>query len=458
MTKRVLSVALVGFVLRVVVTFSLPAQPFSDFEMYFRMANSLAVAGNLKGIAAMHPPGYSILLAIVFVVVPGVDHVLLAKLTNCFLGAVTIIAASAVARRFWGEAAGFAAALIMAFFPRQLVMPSLLASENLFTPLLFVFIFLVAEVWQREDALSRAALTGAVIGALTLTRSVAYYIGAVWLLAAAVSRIGWRRVARELALIVLVQHAVLLPWALRNKADVGRFTFLTTSGGMALSMGNNDNATGLWYEGWLHDFEAAHPGITKAPAAEIDAVAKREAFQWILRNPHRAFELYLKKFGLIFAQDGLAAEWTTNENFWKTPSPTQAPGDAGLERQYSLVAHRELVAAVERYSAWAILLGGVVGAVGLLRRRAAPPQPQASVMAVSILGTLAYIPGLSALVAVNGRYRWPIEDLAVLLAALAVAGLFMDRDAPAKSRGTQAAAPTKPGKKPAARRRRHGAA
>src|SRR5262249_31827988 len=42
-------------------------------------------------------------------------------------------------------------------------------------------------------------------------------------------------------------------------------------------------------------------------------------------------------------------------------------------------------------------------------------------LAVGMLTAIAYVPILSAAIAVNGRYRWPSEDLSIPLAALFIA-------------------------------------
>lgn len=227
MTRRIVIVAAVGFLLRVAVTLTLPARPFSDFQMYFAMAESLADSGSLRWVLPMHPPGYPAVLAPVFLLTPGIDRLLVTKLINCLLGLATVLLGAGLARRLWGENAALVAATVFAFAPRQLLMPSLVASENLFTPLLFVFV------------------------GLALTRTVAYFAGVVWLAAALAGGRKWRDLAREFALVLLVQHAVMLPWALSNLKHHGRFSFLTCSSGIGLFIGNNDNATGLWYPEWM---------------------------------------------------------------------------------------------------------------------------------------------------------------------------------------------------------------
>jgi hypothetical protein len=62
---------------------------------------------------------------------------------------------------------------------------------------------------------------------------------------------------------------------------------------------------------------------------------------------------------------------------------------------------------------------GLVGGLLLLRGLTRSPAERAATM--GFLGTIALIPGVSAWIAVNGRYRWPIEDLLLILAAWTLA-------------------------------------
>lgn len=163
-------------------------------------------------------------------------------------------------------------------------MPSLIASENLFAPLLFAFLLVLPRPQEPAGAARRSVVAGALIGCSTLTRSVSYFLGAIWLVAALAAHRRPSRLLRELALVVLVQHAVLLPWAMRNQRDVGRFTFLTVSGGMGMFNGSNENAHGGWYP-WMDDLERLRPGISARSHAEIDQAAREEALRWVRRHP-----------------------------------------------------------------------------------------------------------------------------------------------------------------------------
>ncbi|MFZ5786321.1 MAG: ArnT family glycosyltransferase [Acidobacteriota bacterium] len=438
MARRIIVVAVVAFALRLAVTLSLPSRPFSDFATYLSMAEALADSGSLRWIPPMHPPGYSAALASVFVLVPDVDRLLVAKLANCALGVATVLIGAGLARRLWGEGAGFIAAVALALFPRQLLLPSLIASENLFTPLLFVFVGLVAGAWNEDTSVRRSAAAGAVLGGMALTRTVAYFAGIVWVAAARAGGRKWRDIAREFAILLLVQHAVMLPWAVSNHLHHGRFTFLTCSGGMGLFIGNNEHATGMWYPGWKEDLEALRPGIGERPEFEVDDAARAEAVRWILDNPGRAARLYLARLKWIFTEDKDAVDWATNQAYWSQEGSTSTGTGPVTASDSWLTRNRLQVMAATRVCGWLVIVTGALGVILALRRHRRSASAGSAAALTSVLGATTYVALVAALIAVNGRYRWPVEDLAVLFMSLAVATLAVNRGAHEWAGRTQA--------------------
>ncbi|MGE5278848.1 MAG: glycosyltransferase family 39 protein, partial [Acidobacteriota bacterium] len=148
LTSRIALIAAAGFLLRLAVVLWVPTQPASDFWSYYHRGLNLAEHGRYEAVPgrvdATYPPLYSLLLAAVFLLAPG--HTLAAaKLVNCLLGAAAIAAAGFLSRRLAGERAGLLAAGLLAVFPRSLLMACLVASENLFSPLLLLLAWIVVE-------------------------------------------------------------------------------------------------------------------------------------------------------------------------------------------------------------------------------------------------------------------------------------------------------------------------
>jgi 4-amino-4-deoxy-L-arabinose transferase-like glycosyltransferase len=410
-----------GFLIRVCVAVEIPTVPVSDFWEYMRSAQSLARTGRYEASPGIpnsgHPPAYPLLLSLALRLAPP-DDLFAAKLVNFTLAVLAGLLGATFARRFWGDTAALCTAAWLAFFPRSLLTADLIASENLFSPLLLLFLLLAAISWTRRPSFLLAASIGGVIGLLTLTRSVAYFLPIVWLVGAVASRRPARRLAAELLLVVVAEHAVLLPWAMRNSRAVGRFTFLNTVGGVGLFIGNNSHATGDWYD-WIADLETLRPGISRLGPIAIDRAAREEALRWIAGNPGSAALLYVRKLRIILTDDGLAAAFTI---FGEGNSPPGQPASV-LPGPSPLKRHPQAVHRLLRASGVLLALCALGGFV-LLVRRARKGSVVDRTLAAGFVAAALYVPIVSAAIAVNGRYRWPVEDVITPLA-----GLFLSKAA-----------------------------
>jgi hypothetical protein len=301
-------------------------------------------------------------------------------------------------------------------------MACLLASENLFCPLFVLLAWMVVEGSTSRRAARLAALAGLVLALAALTRSVAYYAGILWPLAAFAGRRRLRSVIGQTLLLLAVQHAAMLPWALRNQARLGRFTFLSTGGGYGLFLGNNPKATGDWYDGRA-DLEKAAPGVQSRGALAVSDAASAAAWRWMRDNPKEALRLYLVKFGIIFRQTFVAASFAVAGRAITPPWP----GIDVLPQPHFLKEHPHALNGVLWATGWALVAAGVAGWVVLARRALETRDRRHAVPAIVLPAATLYVPALSALIAVNGRYRWPVEDLLVPAAAVFLLAVFARR-------------------------------
>jgi 4-amino-4-deoxy-L-arabinose transferase-like glycosyltransferase len=431
---RVAGIAAAGLLLRLAAVVWIPTQPTSDFWGYYHRALNLAAHGTYDAILgradASHPPLYALVLAAVFLVVPKAAGLAAAKVVNCFLGAWAIALAALLTRRLWGEKAGLVAAALLAFFPRAILMPCLLASENLYSPLAFLFVLLVLEGGRARPAWKIAAAAGLVVGLAALTRTVAYPMSGLWLLAALISRKKPRTAIAETLLVLLLEHAVMLPWGIRNQARLGRFTILNTAGGYGMFVGNNPRATGDWYDATAQ-LAAISPGVfARGPLAVSDA-SNAAAWHWIKKHPRHALHLYFVKFGIIFQQTYIMASFAVTAEKVEPP----VPGIAVLPGPHYLKRHAFALDRVLFLTGWALVYAGAAGWIALFARARRTRSPRDGCDAVVLAAATLFVPVTSAIIAVNGRYRWPVEDLLVPAAAI-----FLSRAAEwLRERSTEAA-------------------
>ncbi len=438
-SRRLAAIVLAGFLLRLAAVLWIPTQPVSDFWSYYHRGINLAEHGRYEAIPgradANYPPLYPILLAGAFLVAPG--HTLLAaKLVNCLLGAAAILLGALLTRRLWGDRAGTVAACFFAFFPRYLLLPCLIASENLFSPLFLLFVLLVLKGARAPRGLRLVAAGGFVLALAALTRTVAYYLGGLWLLAALAARKRWRAALGETLLLLAVQHAVMLPWAIRNEERLGRFTFLNTAGGYATFLGNNPEANGLWYDG-RGQLEKLVPGVLGKGELAISDASNALAFRWIREHPWQALRLYFVKIGIIFRQADLIETFAVSGKAITPP----VPGIDALPGPHALKTELPALKATLSAAAWLIVGLGAAGWILLARRALTTRDPQDRVLALVLPAVALYVPLASSLIAVNGRYRWPVEDMMIPVAAMFLTWLRERRQLANASASTATLAP-----------------
>ena len=414
-------VVFLGGALRVWAIIAIPTVPVSDFWSYLHRGINLYERGRYEDTPgrpdASFPPGYPLLLAASFFLVD--KYLVSAKVINCLLGAASIALVGLLGRRLGGERVGAIASVMLALYPRSILVCCLIASENLFTPLLLVFVLLVAGGLAKPRAFAIATGAGVVLGMLTGTRIVARYLGLLWPCSAvALRRRPLRTVLVESILVVAMQHSVLLPWAFWNLRTLGKFTFSTSISAVALYEANSDAATGEWFD-WPEVIEARVPGASKLGQHEMNSLLFRESARWIRSHPGQALAGYVKRVGDLFAHDSQAASWA----IFAAGSPPFPETDV-LRSDHPLKEHEKAVAGTLELPSWTLLLaagGGLIWRLPMFLAARHPGLGEATL--AGILGAAAYQVLLVPVFVTVTRYRWPLEDLLVPVAAAAISDM-----------------------------------
>ena len=215
--------------------------------------------------ASTYSPGLPLLVAAVYT--PAGEDETLARIVLALLGAVAVPLAFLLARRLVGaggvgDAAGLAAALVLAVLPAMTEYAGLLMTETLSSTLLIgaVLAFLQA---SDENDWRWAGAAGLLAGALTLVR--AEFIVLLFLLPplALVRRPRtWRAAALPALAVVLGAVLVIAPWTIRNASALDRFVPVSTGGGKTLYIGTNLEADGDAVK-LRADLLVEYPGLAK---------------------------------------------------------------------------------------------------------------------------------------------------------------------------------------------------
>jgi 4-amino-4-deoxy-L-arabinose transferase-like glycosyltransferase len=401
------AILLAAMALRMVVVIAIPTAPVSDFWSYFQRAISLADRGVYEAIPgrpdASYPPGYPLLLSLFFQL--PTDRLFTAKLVNIALGVMGLVLIAAITRILFTRQASLIAGVIYALNPRSILSCSLLASENLFIPLILLWIFLsIRKKAQISPWISM--LCGFSLGLCTLTRSVSWLLVIPWIAWLLVRKIPTRQLFMNVAVFLLAQAIVLLPWSLRNSRVLGSSTFLTTTAGINLFIGNNPDSTGQWYP-WVDDMQQMDPSFSERSIAGQDRIARNTAIDWIFQNPLKAGSLYLKKWRLIFHDENFVLETSI---FGRQLSPPWPAVDV-LENNSAFVPYRSLLEFIVNGFYWVFLISGMIGVI-ISWVRFHKDNIFLSNWLFLIL-TILYFPAVSAVFIASSRFHWPSGDLLI---------------------------------------------
>jgi len=262
---------------------------------------------------AAWPVGYPAFLAALYKVTD--DNVLSAKVANAFLGALTVLGVYALGALVFGSRAGWAAALVMTFFPNQVFFATLVMSETLSAFLLLSA--LLAVLYLTLDEKHRrwwgAAVAGGLIGLTAMVRGEFLLFFLVPLLPWRLVLGSWRRTLGYAGIAFAAMVLVLTPWTVRNADRLG-YPVVGSTGAVANFLaGHWSGADGA------ATFGAELPileeyGDLPNPEREVAVYRAeiRKAVAWAVRHPWEEITLVPRKLYHLYRADDPAMLWTQN--------------------------------------------------------------------------------------------------------------------------------------------------
>lgn len=317
------------FALRVAVLF-IDVAPTSDAEWYYSRAAALAAGKGYIGSNGEHtafwPPGWPMALSVAFAqfgtspVVLGLFNLVSAMI----VGLMTLL----LGRRLFGsEAAARAGLLLLAIYPNAIAYVPLALTEVFYTALLMLGCWAVVARQRKGQLIGAGLLFGFATLVKAQTLVVIPLLFAIdWLRSHAL----WRRLPGLLTeglLLLSVAGLTVLPWTIRNHAQLGHWIAVSTNGGYTLLTGNHDTASG----DYSPDAPVVKELMSRPGLDEVgrDAEARRLGGDWIRDNPDKFLALMPKKLMRLWLPDG-EAEWAYQAG---------APGYARFETAYRAVRY-----------------------------------------------------------------------------------------------------------------------
>jgi 4-amino-4-deoxy-L-arabinose transferase-like glycosyltransferase len=306
-----IGILLLAFILRLVWVLATPTQPISDFKEFDRLAVSLTDGKGYVNSSgqptAYRPPGYIYFMAGIYTIFG--HHVIAIRLVNVLLGVLTCWLTYSLAAELFNRRIGLMAAMIVAMYPSLIAWANILATENLFIPVLLgITLSFVKGVKQPAIRWLWLMLSGILSGVAVLIRPAGLMLPGVllvsWVLIAGSNQSRKNRIQWLVkpGLIGLVLYGlvliILLPWTLRNWQAFGRFVMVSDEGGITFLSGHNERALEAEYslDGTVFDALNAE----KLDEVSYDQRAYQLAFEFIRQHPafearllvHKAFNFF----------------------------------------------------------------------------------------------------------------------------------------------------------------------
>lgn len=276
---------------------------------------------------AYRPPLYPALLALLYFFT-GPSH-LAARVLQALLGAILPIITYELGARVFGEKRiSLVAAWSVALFPLFWLYPLGLATENLYIPLLSLFV--LALLWAGDDNYSPAGsgqrlrylFAGLLFGLTTLTRSVIALflpLALVWL---------WKQLRGDLrerlmrvTVFILTFLALTVPWSIRNSLLFGEPVFIESSLGFNLYLGYHPDSDGTFHTPIaleILDEVQAEERMDFQVEKDLHRLGMAKTAEFIRRDPLRVVYLIANKISYMFRFDTRGAMYFYSNNFLGT--------------------------------------------------------------------------------------------------------------------------------------------
>jgi hypothetical protein len=366
------------------------------------------------GPTAWTTPIYPLLVAGAFEVFGTFNfHAFLATIgLNILFSVLTCVPVFYAGKRIAGIGVGAGAAWMWAIFPNAAIIPFQWIWDTSLSGLLAATILwatlAVADSKRMRDWSAYGILWGiALMTNATLLAGLPFLLG--WM-----AYRQWKQSRKHgLAKIALASGVIVLccvPWTIRNYVVFHSFIPLRSALGLQLWLGNNDQYRDS-FPGWLHPIDSSAERARYVRMGEVAYMREkqREALHWIIAHPQREMALFKDRF---------VATWLG------TPHPLR-----DFRRATSFLIRSFFV------SNLLAALGALAGTFLFYADR------RLRMYAVPVTAFPIVFPFAFYLSQALFRYRYPIDPIVLLLAAIAVN--WLARRAPEISGGT-ASAPSAP--------------
>jgi 4-amino-4-deoxy-L-arabinose transferase-like glycosyltransferase len=308
------TILLLAFILRLAWVLAVPTRPISDFHEFHRLAISLIDGQGYVSTSgeptAYRPPGYPIFLTGIYSIF-GVSD-LAARLVNVLLGVLTCWLTYQLASELFDRRVGLVAGVLLALFPSMIAWTNILATENLYLPILLAAIlFFLRAVKPTPIQWHWLIMSGMLLGIGVLIRPATILFPAILVLSLILRNPpilftvqGIKQTGDTILIGLMLSFAMLaavLPWTFRNDLVFNRFVLVATEGGITFLSGHNERAL-------TNEYTLEGPVFTQLDIENLDEIdrdkrAYQLGFEFIQHNPGYELRLLVHKFNNFYKDD-----------------------------------------------------------------------------------------------------------------------------------------------------------
>jgi hypothetical protein len=327
----------------------------SDPMVYLSLAEGLVQEMRYvdpDGRIAFWPPGLPLFLS-PFVALFGAGFVAVV-MANILLCSVSMLALYSLTTALVGRAFALRALLLFAIWPARLLASGVVSKEHLAMATVLLALALLAHALTSEvrRPLLASIGSGLCFGLASLAQP------GLMLLALATPLMFWHTLARlglanwalRLAIAIVLAHATIAPWQVRNCVVFeGRFCGISTNGGSVFYRANNPLATG----DWISDGEVR---ISHLSELEQNDLGFEMGKAWIREHPLGFAKLAAKKIVLLLGEDIYGAYWGIQRADDNAEAPNNGSPSPARATAFEIARFVSL-------AAWVLLLASVFAAL-----------------------------------------------------------------------------------------------
>ena len=428
----VILILVLAYAARLYMIQNLPMEPASDYKTYYEIAKMLKEGilqekgeGYCNYIGMFpHILGYCYILKTIFVVFG--TSVFNGQIANVLFSVGSVYLIYRIARRLGGRMAGLAALTASAFWPSQILYVNMLAAEYSFSFFLYLCVLLFLHLVMDYDGATKQGVRGVllhiVLGCMIAVTAAIRPMAVILLIAVLIFLIPLKTKLPEIphnsisvwvrflargfmraALIVLAYMAASSVLNTDIELTINKSTpSFSQSLGYNLLVGLNQESGGGWNEedsGYLYE----NLERTGSPI-EAQVACRNLAFKRLTADPGGLFNLFIKKYELLWENDNYGADW--NLAFLKEQNELTPERSVFLNQAKSASQIAYMVA----------VLFSFLTLIYLLQRKASALY----VLVLVYLGTAA----MHLMVESQNRYHFHILPVFIIIASVGIKYIF----------------------------------